>query len=54
MPVIDVRTIEANLYGLNEFFEAAEELTFDSGDELFRVSQGSTWYHQARLGYSRQ
>jgi hypothetical protein len=35
IPVIDGCTVEANLYGLNEFFEAVEELTFDTGDELF-------------------
>jgi hypothetical protein len=35
IPIIDGRTVEANLYGLSKFFEAAEELTFDIGDELF-------------------
>ena len=34
-PIIDGRSIEANLYGLHEFRETAEELTFDTGDELF-------------------
>jgi hypothetical protein len=37
IPIIDGRTVEANLYALNKFFEAAEELTFDTGDELFRA-----------------
>jgi hypothetical protein len=27
IPIIDGRTVEANLYGLNEFFKAAKELT---------------------------
>ncbi len=35
-PIIDGRSIEANLYGLHEFRETAEELTFDTGDELFK------------------
>jgi hypothetical protein len=37
IPIINGRTVEANLYGLNEFFEAAQELTFNTGDELFRA-----------------
>jgi hypothetical protein len=35
LSIIDGRTVKANLYGLNEFFEAAKELTYDTGDELF-------------------
>jgi hypothetical protein len=54
IPIIDGRTVEANLYGLNEFFEAAKELTYDTGDELFSLSQSSTWYHQNRLGHRGQ
>jgi hypothetical protein len=34
-PIIDGGSIKANLYGLQEFREAAEELTFDTGDEIF-------------------
>jgi hypothetical protein len=35
-PIIDGRSVEANLYSLREFRETAEELTFDTGDELFK------------------
>jgi hypothetical protein len=35
-PIIDGRSIEANLYGRREFREAAKELTFDEGDKLFK------------------
>jgi hypothetical protein len=35
-PIIDGRSVKANLYGLREFLETAEELTFDTGDELFK------------------
>jgi hypothetical protein len=35
IPIIVGRTVKANLYALNKFFEAAEELTFHTGDELF-------------------
>ncbi len=35
-PIIDGRSVEATLYGLHEFQETAEELTFDTGDELFK------------------
>jgi hypothetical protein len=35
-PIIDGRSVEATLYGLHEFRETAEELTFDTGDELFK------------------
>jgi hypothetical protein len=35
-PIIDGRSVEANLYGLREFLETSEELTFDTGDELFK------------------
>jgi hypothetical protein len=35
-PIIDGRSVEANLYGLREFQETAEELSFDTGDELFK------------------
>jgi hypothetical protein len=38
IPVIDGRSVEANLYGLNEFYEAAEELNYDTGGELFGFS----------------
>jgi hypothetical protein len=36
IPIVDGRTVEANLYRLNEFFKAAEELTYNTGDGLFR------------------
>jgi hypothetical protein len=36
VPAIDGRSVEATIYGLNEFYEAAEELNFDTGNELFR------------------
>jgi hypothetical protein len=35
-PIIDGRSIEANLYSLREFCEAAEELNFGTGNKLFR------------------
>jgi hypothetical protein len=35
-PIINGCSVEANLYGLHEFQETAEELTFDTGDELFK------------------
>jgi hypothetical protein len=36
VPIIDGRLVEAALYSLNEFYEAAKELSFDTDDELFR------------------
>jgi hypothetical protein len=36
MPIIDGRSVKANLYGLGKFQEAVEELTFDTGDKLFK------------------
>jgi hypothetical protein len=36
VPVIDGRSAEANLYGLNEFNEAAAKLDYDTGNQLFR------------------
>jgi hypothetical protein len=36
IPIIDGRTVEANLYGLNEFLEAAEELTFEREMNCFK------------------
>jgi hypothetical protein len=39
IPIIDGRSIEATLYALNEFNEATGELSFDTGDELFRYFQ---------------
>jgi hypothetical protein len=35
VPVIEGRSIQATLYSLNEFNEAARELHFDTGTELF-------------------
>jgi hypothetical protein len=36
VPIIDGRSVEANLYSLNEYLEAAEELSYDTGDDLFK------------------
>jgi hypothetical protein len=45
-PIIDGRSVESNLYGLREFQETAEELSFNTGDELFkyfrRILQSTT------------
>jgi GGDEF domain-containing protein len=34
VPIINGHSVEATLYSLNEFYEASEELSFDTGDEL--------------------
>ncbi len=56
-PIINGRYIEANLYGLHEFRETAEELTFDTGDELFKhfhriLPSYTSRNHQRRLGHN--
>jgi hypothetical protein len=44
IPSIAGRSVKANLYGLNKFYEASEELSSDTSDELFcyfcRILQG--------------
>jgi hypothetical protein len=35
IPIIDGHSAEANIYGLNKFDEASEQLKFDTSDELF-------------------
>jgi hypothetical protein len=44
-PILDGRSVKANLYSLHEFQETAGELNYDSGDEWFkyfrRILQGT-------------
>jgi hypothetical protein len=35
VPIIEGHSVEATLYSLNEFYEASEELSFDTENRLF-------------------